>query len=226
VISIAALLFSAATAQASGTIFSDSFDNEAPLGCPDTITTSGGTLTHLTTSDIWYGDLMPYPGNPARLDADVTEWDNIWGHGTGFLNELVTPWPGVIGAGPVIRDFRRTSFIAAHFNTGDAGDWSGFMNYPTNVGGPNIDVTISRTCGDFSANTANPACVVLNHPSDETSVARWWFRTGNTGSICHLDPNTDYYLNIKLTNPASTVECPASAVMCPLYTTHNWSRLN
>ena len=93
------------------------------------------------------------------------------------------------------------------------------MNYPTNVGGPNIDVTISRTCGDFSANTANPACVVLNHPSDETSVARWWFRTGNTGSICHLDPNTDYYLNLKMTDPDEPSQtCSHNADVCAIGT--------
>jgi hypothetical protein len=172
-------------------------------------------LTRLTQSNITYG-----PVNlTARPNVDVKEWNNIWGHGTP--SDGVTPWPGVNGAGPVIRQFGRTNFLAAHFNTGAHGEPTyGVLAYASNIGGPNVDIRISQTCGDFSANAANPACLV-QAASDDSPAIRWKFGTGNTGSYCNLLPNTDYYINIKFHDPASPVECPVGSSVCPFYTVNN-----
>jgi len=170
-------------------------------------------LTRLLTSNITYGAV----NLSARPNVAVTEWDNIWGHGN--TTDGITPWPGVTGSSPVMRQFGRTNFVAAHFNTGaHASPTSGWIIYPTNIGGPNIDIAISPTCGDFSANVPNPGCSIQNAASDDSRAISWKFTSGNTTSYCNLQPNTDYYVNIKLHDPTSPVECAASASVCPLYT--------
>jgi hypothetical protein len=172
-------------------------------------------LTRLTRSNITYGAV----GSVARQNVDLTEWNNIWGHATP--TDAVAPWPGVNGAGPVIRRFGRTTFLAAHFNTGTHGVPNfGVIAYASNIGGPDVDIRISETCGDFSADAANPACLVTA-ASDDSPAIRWKFGTGNTGSYCNLKPGTDYYLNIKYHDPASPTECPAGSSVCPFYTVNN-----
>jgi hypothetical protein len=172
-------------------------------------------LTRITRSNVTYGAV----GSSARINVDLTEWNNIWGHGTNA--DAVTPWPGVNGAGPVIRTFARRGFLAAHFNTGSHGvPTFGVIAYASNIGGPDVDIRISRTCGDFSADTANPACLV-QAASDDSPAIRWKFGAGNTGSYCNLTPNTDYYINVKYHEPASPIECPVGASACPFYTVNN-----
>jgi hypothetical protein len=170
-------------------------------------------LTRLTTSDISYG-LYPQ----VRAGVDVREWNNIWGHYTS--TDAVHPWPGISGAEPMIRNFGRTNFVAAHFNTGATGVGVGNYLFNVNLPGPNIDMSISTTCGDFSANAANPACSVTNIVSADTSTLYWNFTGGSPNFKCQLAPNTDYYLNIKLTDPNSTMECARGNPTCPIATTH------
>lgn len=181
---------------------------------PDACTGPEG-LTRLTRSNVTYGAVGATP----RYNVDLTEWNNIWGHATS--NDAMTLWPGVNGAGPVIRAFKRHGFLAAHFNTGgyDVPTY-GVIAYASNIGGPNVDIRISQTCGDFSEDVADPACLV-QAASDDSPAIRWKFGTGNTGSYCNLQPNTDYYINIKYHDPASAIECPVGANACPFYTVNN-----
>jgi hypothetical protein len=220
-ISMTGFLLAASLTQSPDAIFVDGYDTG--YSCPATISTPNGTLSLLRVSDIWYGDLPPRPPtHPARFNVDVTEWENIWGHGTGLLSELLTLWPGVNGAGPVIRSFGRRVYIGAHFNTGTSGPpMYGFLAYATNVGGPDLDIKISRQCGDFSVNEANPACTV-RAVSDDSPAIRYKFGSGNTSSYCNLQPNTDYYLNIRMHDPASPTECPVTSSVCPFYSVSNW----
>lgn len=165
-------------------------------------------LTRIAASDIFYGAYAAQ----VRTAVDVHEWSNIWGHYNG--TDAVYPWPGISGSGPTLRQFQRTNFLAAHFRTGATTTAYGNFWYPLNLPGPSIDMKIGTTCGDFSPDAANPACLVTNVASADNSLVRW----GSAGNRCQLLPNTDYYVNVKFTNPNSTVECAATTTTCPLST--------
>lgn len=176
-------------------------------------------LTRLTTSNIQYG----VHTNEVRDGVDLTEWNNIWGHGTADPNEPTAPWPGVSGAGPVILSMHHTSFVSAHFNTGASAVGPSTLTDQSNIGGPDIDVVMSATCGDFSQNTTYPACSHYSMPSDGTTHFQYFSINANPGTQwCPLQLLTDYYINIKFHDPNSTVECPAGAAACPLYTINYW----
>ena len=162
--------------------------------------------------------------SPVRRNVDVTEWDNIWGHGTAGATEPVAMWPGVNGAGPVIRSFGRRTFIAAHFNTGSAPIYLATLTDQSNIGGPDIDVVMSATCGDFAPNAAHPGCSRFGMPSDGITHFNYFSNGGNPGSTaCPLQLHADYYLNIKLHDPTSPTDCSASSPICPLFTINYWA---
>lgn len=147
-----------------------------------------------------------------RLDVDVTEWDNIFGHGNPF--DGITPWPGVIGTSPVTHTLARTEYMTIHFNTGAAPNGRyGWLIYPSNSGGlsganpPDIQAKISTTCGDFSAPQPGEqtACFKQRAYSDDTRFLSWRIGSGTNPIYCYLAPNTDYWINIKPYNPNQTL---------------------
>jgi hypothetical protein len=178
----------------------------------------GGDLTRLMTSDISYG----VNASPFRSGVDVTEWNNIWGHATTV--DLGTPWPGISGAGPVVREFNRHKFLAAHFNTGSVPMYQGSLADQSNLGGPDIDIVVSQTCGDFSPNATFPGCSISSAPSDGQPHFKYFSNGGNAGTIwCPLQLNTDYWINIKLHDENSGTECSVANPVCPLFTINYWS---
>lgn len=183
------------------------------------VVTAGGVACNgpagyarLITSDITYGAATP----GTRANVDIREWDNIWGHASA--TDTVVAWPGIIGSSPNLKSFARTSFLSAHFktpaNASPSSSKFGNFTYPTYTAGENADMTISTTCGDFSP-PVDTGCGVYNVASGDQAMVAWWFKTTNT-SFCHLQPNTDYYLNIKRTDPQAATECPSGASICPL----------
>lgn len=181
----------------------------APAGaCPASITTSDGARTLLLTSGISYG---VYPG--IRPNVNLSQWDNIWGHNS--TTDGTTPWPGVGGSSPVIRSFGRSQYVGAHFKTRSSvtGLSGGFSN-PSFAAGPNITMAISTACGDFSANLPTAGCLRADVPTADANLVQWKFSTNAPGSYCNLQPNTDYYVNIMLTDHLSTTECSANATTC------------
>ena len=173
-------------------------------------------LTRQVTADIGYGSGGAQSGS-YRRNVDVTQWNNVWGYGDA-QGTTPLPWPGITGSGPVFRNFNRTAFVGLHFNTGStAAGIGGNFVYGSNIGGPNIDMSISTRCGDFTLDANNPKCLVLNSYSDDSP--RLYFQRSTTNSTkCNLLPNTDYFLNIKYTDPTSTVEC-LPGVSCPMFMT-------
>ena len=120
---LAAPLVPAVAHAADSTIFADGL--ELPFtGCPATIETDDGPRTLLTHASISYGIYQAQ-----RVNQDVTEWDNIWGY-NGVAGPL-TPWPGVGGSAPVIKDFPRSAYICAHFHTDTQPGRSGIMVNPS-----------------------------------------------------------------------------------------------
>lgn len=184
-ISFAALLLAASSAQTAGdTIFSDGFEL-VDTACPST------PLTRLTTSDIRY----PNTGNSIRYNVDVTQFDNIWGHATNS-DPLVT-WPGRSGTQPAIMDFGKTQYVAAQFHaTADVSPVLQItMRYGTYLSGPDLILAVSRICGDFDPATAY--CV--STAGAGAAFAKFVIDPYTNG--CPLAPDTDYYVNIKMDDP-------------------------
>ena len=192
-IGIAALLLAAATSQTSDGIYKDGLDSGA--ACPASVWTPNATLTLRHTSDIWY-----LPAG-VRHGVDVTEWDNIWGHIDAL--DGITTWPGVPGASPTIKTIGKNEYVAAKFHVppGEPSALSGSFKHVMYGGGPNIDAAISRTCGDFQP--VEQGCWVQDDPADDRPMLRWHMGPG-TRFYCHLDADTDYYFNIRFTDPHTT----------------------
>ena len=182
-------------------------------GCPATILSGGlgsQALTRLTTSTISYGI---YP-TPTRT-ADTRNWENIWGHASSTDN--VTLWPGPDSSTPVIRDFGRTTYLAAQFHVPAGFSTTAFGQYghANNPPGPPVTASFSTTCGDFSPQPGT-GCVVQQWP-DDLSSALFWKSQSTNPSFCPLQPDTDYYLNMKLSDPATTTWCSAGSATCVVY---------
>jgi hypothetical protein len=150
-----------------------------------------------TVSDIHY---LPDPH--VRHSVDLTLWDNIWGHINE--NDDVTPWPGVAGASPTIWTLGKNQYIGALFHVGDippTSSLSGFFKNVSYGAGPNLDMAISQTCGDFAP--AQPGCSVSDIPAADRPLVYWRMTDGGT-SFCQLTANTDYYLNVQFHDPNTT----------------------
>lgn len=200
------------------TVTSQAYGISATAGGGGSCAGPGGDLTRLTSSNISYG----VNASPFRSNVNVTEWDNIWGF-AGVTQATPAPWPGVSGAGPVIREFNRHKFLAAHFRTGSVPMNQGSLADQSNIGGPDIDIVVSQTCGDFSPNPTYPGCSIYSAPSDGQPHFKYFSNGANPGTVwCSLQPNTDYWINIKLHDENSGTECSASNPVCPLYTINYW----
>lgn len=206
---IAALLLASALSQTQpDAILQEGFD--AGAACPATILGSTGPLALRRTSDILY-----LPGNAhIRRGVDVTEWSNIWGHISDVDNLVL--WPGAPGASPTIRTIGKTEYVAARFHVPfDAlPTLNGTFKHVSYGGGPNLDMTISRSCGDFE--TLEQGCWVADVPGDDAPSLRWRVSSSNR-MYCHLDPGSDYFLNIRFSDPHTTgPDCQGAACQATL----------
>ena len=160
--------------------------------CPST------PRTLATVSDIHY---LPEPPPHVRHTVDITNWDNIWGH----INESddVTPWPGVPGTSPTIWSIGKTQYVAAKFTVpaNASPSLTGFYKNVSYGAGPNLDMSISQTCGDFAP--AQAGCVRTNVPATDQGLV-YWRMSNPTGFYCALTPGTQYYLNVQFHDPATT----------------------
>jgi len=189
-------------------VFADAFEGLAT--CPSTVLVPDGTTrTRLFNSNISYGVFPPF-----RPAAYLGEYDNIWGHNTPY--DGVTAWPGVAGAAPVIKEFHRWNYIAAHFRTPSTvspGFASRFVN-PTAIGGPNSTMAISRACGDFANHLPTPGCLSRDVPTADAQMVYWQFSTWSPQTACNLETDTDYYVNIIQSDEDSHTECAGD--ICPV----------
>jgi hypothetical protein len=147
-----------------------------------------------------------------RYHVMVTEYDNIWGHADPY--DQAAPWPGRPNSAPVIADFGKTTYIAAHFHVppGAPITWLGWITHTDYNYGHNITAAISTQCGDFSPGAQ--ACYVQSLSGQP--LVPW--RT-NSGSFCRLQPDTDYYLNLRMTNPNEpSATCSQHAEVCAIGT--------
>jgi hypothetical protein len=148
--------------------------------------------TRATVSDIHY---LPEPPTHVRHNVDLTLWDNIWGHVSETDN--VTPWPGPSGATPTISTLGKTQYIAAKFHVGASPpSVFGFYKNVSYGAGPNLDVSISTNCGDFTP--SQQTCVATNKPANDAGMLYWSL---TNPVYCKLEPNTDYYFNVQFHDP-------------------------
>lgn len=147
-----------------------------------------------------------------RYHVSLTEWENIWGHASPY--DTTMPWPGRSNSAPVIADFGKTTYVAAHFFVpqGAPLTWLGWITHTDYNYGHNLTAAISTSCGDFSPSAQ--ACFVQS-TSGQTIVP--WRTTG--GTFCRLLPDTDYYLNLKMTDPDEpSPTCAHGAEVCAVGT--------
>jgi hypothetical protein len=165
---------------------------------PATVTVGAGSgdvcpvtpRTRATVSDLHY---LPEPPAHVRRNVDLTSWDEIWGHITE--NDDRIPFPGPSGASPTISSIGKTQYIAAKFNSGSLpANVFGFYKNVSYGPGPNLDMAISTSCGDFAP--AEPGCSVSNVQATDQGMVYWRMVNG-TNFYCPLLQNTDYFLNIQ-----------------------------
>jgi hypothetical protein len=182
----AALLILALAPGVADSIFGTGFDDLE--GCPD---------GRQTIADI------DYLAQCAHLGTDVTEWSNIWGW---TCDGDTVPFPG-LPIDATIMNFGKQTYIAAHLHVSDnLQNGYGWLVHTEYDYGGDLTASMSTRCGDFAP--ANPAC--LSTTTSGQLLVPW--RVG-TGNFCPLQPNTDYYFNVKFTNPdqpSSTCNVPAA----------------
>jgi hypothetical protein len=179
VFSAAALIAVAAVSGVPDQIF---FSSMEPDVCP---------AGRILTSDVSY-DL----GGTDR-GVDVTRFENLWGR----INAIdpPTPWPGVTGASPRIKQFMRTGYVAAAFHSSAElpATLSGMFKNVSYGQGPAIDISIGP-CGVFSSSLG--PCFAANVLATDQPMLHW--RPTNPNPLwCIIAPDTDYYLNLRLSDP-------------------------
>jgi len=97
--------------------------------------------------------------------------------------------------------------------------YQGFYKNISYNGGPNLTMSISPTCGDF--HPAQTACLREDVPSGDQGMVYWRLSSG-TNFYCHLDAGSDYYVNIKLTDPTATGPNCAPSGTCYAHVQNNF----
>lgn len=185
-------------------IFKDGFQFNS-AACPIIIDPGDGLFrTLLLRGNITYGVYQAQ-----RPNVDLTEFDNVWGHNSA--TDSGTPWPGVGGAAPVIRNASTLSYVSARFEVplGTRSSANGFFSHPSYIAPPagpggerqRLTMAISQQCGDFTDYLPTPGCLVENVPASDAVLTRWKLTANAPGSQCNLWPGGAYYVNMMFTDP-------------------------
>lgn len=183
----AALTATPEEAGSTDVLFRDGYDANL---CPE------GRVLH---SDVSYA----IPSSGTRHNVDLTAFENIWGHSTDLDSAMM--WPGRPGSSPIIENVASTGYIAARFHTppGMPITLRGMFknaNYPA---GPNLDFSISEQCGDFYPQQSG--CLATDIIGGDVPLVYWQAALSNFS--CVLDADTDYFVNIQVTNPGHDPNC-------------------
>ena len=205
-------------------------------GCPATILSdpanpNSAVLTRQTRSSIYYYNSNNTQGFNTAVDVDITNWNNLFGR--FHWSDPIVAFPGVGGSAPTFRNgwyidsvtpqFGRLNYVSLKFHVPSV--THSINGFYTNAqspwsSGPPITASLSQTCGDFV--NIPPACVVRNWHATDTSGLSWTVDSSNPR--CALQANTDYYLNMKLFDPA-VVDQRCNSQACVSGLTHYTSGL-
>lgn len=145
-----------------------------------------------------------------KVNQSVTEFKEVFGKITA--NGIPIAFPGE-RYDAIIRDFRKDQYIALKFKVPASVDGkSGFLSKGSTLSGPNLDVTISKQCGQFEVvDPAIPACKVTNVWSAQ-QIAKWGLTSDPRN--CKLEVGQEYFMNIRASDPSSThAHCTGSSCM-------------
>lgn len=172
-------------------------------------------LGRITSSNIAYNGCTTC----GQRFVGVTEWSAIWGHATD--RDVEAPFPGRANSQPSILNFTRTGYVAAHFVPSAAGPKAGWIVHTEYNYGADLSWSISTAAGDF--NPANALCKG-NMVLSGGTLGRWTINPTGYRSFCPVTPGVNYYLNLKLANPAQvTTTCRAGTAQCVIGTSNNYS---
>ena len=138
-----------------------------------------------------------------RHNVDLTAFENIWGHSTDTDSTMM--WPGRPGSSTIIEDFDRYGYVAAKFHTPPGLPITLFgmfknVQYPT---GPSLDFSISEQCADFYPQQSG--CLATDIVGSDAVLVSW--RTQLSNYFCVLEPDTDYFVNMRLATPDNDPMC-------------------
>ena len=195
----AALLILAMTPGVTDPIFRDGFDADL---CP------AGRQTRANIS----------LGGFTLTNVDVTQWDNVWGRSNIFDPPI--PWPGLAVSAPIILDFGESTYMSLRFHVpiDSPQNRFGWLTHTEYNYGKDLTAAISSDCGDFNP----PSSVCHNETVSGQNLVPW--RIASSGGFCLLTPDTDYFLNLKITDPDQvSPTCAPSAPSCAIGTANNFN---
>lgn len=180
------------------------------------VTVSGGSDPSCPAGRLTNGTIT-YPNVPqggSRPNADLTRFENIWGHANS--TDAEQPWPGASGAVPAIAGWGKTQYVAAKFTVpaGFVPNVYETLGVSTYNSGPELTMSVSQQCGDFSTPT-NQYCMKTGV---DTGDYFWKVVVSPYTNGCPLIPGQSYYINMKMTAPQAS-DCGGQSV-CKLATTN------
>ena len=152
-----------------------------------------------------------------EANVDVTQWANVWGRSTIFDPPI--PWPGVSTSMPIILNFGETSYLALAFHVpiDSPPNRFGWLTHTEYNYGQDLTAAISTECGDFNP----PSSRCHSETVSGQNLVPW--RVAATGGFCLLTPDTDYFLNLKITDPYQpSPTCDPSSPSCAIGTANNF----
>ena len=168
-----------------------------------------------TIGDICYSYGL---GSSCANASDVTKFENIWGR-TG-PSTPITPFPGAQFFA-VIKNLQKTGYIAAKFTVPEdlpLNQW-GLFTHGETITGPNLTMKVSSQCGDFSTPIVEPLCLRTDMPPGQPMV-KWRVPTAAGVVGCTVVPGQTYFVNLKVTDPATTHD-DCSGATCKATVQHN-----
>lgn len=156
-------------------------------------------------------------GGFTATNVDVRYWENVWGRANVW--DPVVPWPGLSYSMPTILNFGQNSYMALLFHVPANAPHNrfGWITHTEYNYGQDLTVAISTECGDFHP----PSNTCHADTRSGQNLAPW--RVNSSGNFCLLTPDTDYYLNLRITDPTQPSQsCNPSASVCVIGTANNY----
>jgi hypothetical protein len=139
--------------------------------------------------------------------VDLSNLDNLVGHGTADPHEEQRPFPGVNGAGPIIHGIAPGEVIAMRFRPAgvlqvsvELPPWSQNNKSP-------VDLCFSKHAGDFVGDPGDKGCCALRQYPGTGWIGGRTIQPDNP-AYAFLTPDEDWYLNLRL-SASATAGVPA-----------------